>query len=223
MKTVATITCAAGAMLFGGTLGEAHAGVVGLSSTPAGNSRATFGANSYQTYDYLSVAGNPMDGPISFNDPLFGSGSFSQFTSSGFALSAQIPAGNLRGLRSFVQSVYFQVTDDVNVSYSAATLGDGGGFELYILLRGANGMELGTIASAVGSGMNGVHAGSTTLAANAGGSFYEIYVANGAEYYPWSQGHSGVLHEFAFSTVPAPGAVALLGLAGLARRRRSPG
>ena len=206
-------TCAVGAMLFGGTLGEAHAGVVGLAVSPIGESVSDFLAYG-EGGSYLNAAGISMWGPVSFNDTVFGSGSFSQFTASGFSLNAVLPTG-VNCFRQFSQRVFFQVTADMNVSYSAFGLGSD--FGMMISLHDSAGSQLSVIGSAFGSGAK---SGTHTLAANSEGSFYGIYLINKQTSSTSTPGYSGTLHQFSFTAVPAPGAIALLGLAGLAGRRR---
>lgn len=199
-----TATCAVGAMLFGGTLGEAHAGVVGL--TGPGYSSAYFNAGNWSTYDFASASGAPISGAVSLNSLTLGSVNCSQFTSNGFSLSANYAPGTNYTL-TVVQ--YFVVDSDVSYSLVGETLNDD---LVQIELYNADGWA-GTITPDDVGAFNLTG----TLAAATNGQYYRF------EYYTnrSAQGqNSDTLFDLSFTSVPAPGAIALLGLAGLAGRRR---
>jgi hypothetical protein len=194
-------TCAVGAMLFGGTLGVAQAGVTGV----AGNSSSAILslASNSETYEEFGTYGSPMAGPVSFSDPTYGWISLSQFTGSGFSLSigSTAEANN----QSFFVQQKFIVTDAVN--FSLAGYLPASSSRAYI--SQGSGVNTVFLADAVAVG-----AFSMTGTLQAGEySFAYWSSASGAE--------SGTLFNLSFTAVPAPGAAALVGLAGaLAARRR---
>jgi MYXO-CTERM domain-containing protein len=191
-------TCAiAAAMLFGGTLGAAHAGVTGV----AGNSSSAVLSLAYNesTYQDFSTYGSPMSAPVSFSDPTYGWISCSQFTSSGFALTVgSTAAANSQSF--FVQqnfvvtgTVQFTLTGFLPVSSSRAIIHQGATF------FADSGSDAGNF-SITGTLQAGEYRFSYTSA------------ATGAT--------NGTLFNLTFSEVPAPGALALLGVAGLVAGRR---
>jgi hypothetical protein len=193
--------CALGAMLFGGTLGVAQAGVTGV----AGNSSSAILslASNSETYEEFGTYGSPMAGPVSFSDPTYGWISLSQFTGSGFSLS--IGSTALANNQSFFVQQKFIVTDAVN--FSLAGYLPASSSRAYI--SQGSGVNTVFLADAVAVG-----AFSMTGTLQAGEySFAYWSSASGAE--------SGTLFNLSFTAVPAPGAAALVGLAGaLAARRR---
>jgi len=208
MKTVAKISCAAGAMLFGGTLGEAHAGVVGL--TGAGNSRAYFSAENQSIYDFGSALGAPVTGAVTFAQAGLGSATCSQFTASGFSLSATYVPG-ARYTFDVVQN--FVTTSSVD--YSLVGYADGDDY-VFIELFNADGTSTGTSIFPAATGSFNL---SGSLAATTDGQYYRF------EYYGVRRNlpnSSETLFTLSFTdgSIPAPGALALLGLAGAVRRRR---
>ena len=191
---------ATAALLFGGTLGlsaDAHASVVGI---PGNSSTANLSlAYVYETGASFGAWGSPMDGSVSFSDSTFGSISCTQFTASGFSLSINSTAA-ANNQSFFVQqnfivteAVHFTLTGYLPVSSSRAFIHQGNTFFA----------DSGSDA--------GVFSLSGTLQA---GEYRFAYFsgATGAE--------SGTLFNLTFSAVPAPGAAALVGLAGLMGRRR---
>ena len=203
MRNNTMTKCAVGAMLFGGTLGgatAANAGVVGV----AGNSSSAILSLAYYSDPYLAVGnfGSPMNGPVSAVDPTVGSITCSQFLPSGFSLTINSTAA--ANQQSFVVQQNFTVTGAVNftltgekpVSSSAVSIESGG---IFYADSGSNA---------------GVFTISGTLQT---GTYRFVY--SSAAIGP----QSGTLFNLSFSAVPAPGAVALLGVAGLvgARRRRA--
>ena len=191
---------ATAALLFGGTLGlsaDAHASVVGI---PGNSSTANLSlAYVYETGASFGAWGSPMDGSVSFSDSTFGSISCTQFTASGFSLSINsTAAANNQSFfvqQSFIvtEAVNFNLTGYLPVSSSRAFIHQGDTFFA----------DSGSDA--------GVYSLSGTLQA---GEYRFAYFsgATGAE--------SGTLFNLTFTAVPAPGAVALVGLAGLMGRRR---
>jgi MYXO-CTERM domain-containing protein len=191
-------TCAvAAALLFGGTLGAAHAGVTGV----AGNTSAANLSLAYVYDPYVNARadGSPMSGPVSFSDPTYGWISCSQFTSSGFALTVGSTA-DANNQSFFVQqnfvvtgTVQFTLTGFLPVSSSRASIAQGTTF----------------------FADSGSDAGSFSLTGILEAGEYRFAYKSGAV-----GATSGTLFSLTFSEVPAPGAIALLGAAGLVSGRR---
>jgi hypothetical protein len=191
---------ATAALLFGGTLGlsaDAHASVVGI---PGNSSTASLSlAYVYETGASFGAWGSPMDGSVSFSDSTFGSISCTQFTASGFSLSINSTAA--ANSQSFFVQQNFIVTEAVNFSLTG-----------YLPVSSSRAfIHQGDTFFADSGSDAGVYSLSGTLQA---GEYRFAYFsgATGAE--------SGTLFNLTFSAVPAPGAVALVGLAGLMSRRR---
>jgi MYXO-CTERM domain-containing protein len=191
-------TCAlAATMLFGGTLGAAHAGVTGV----AGNSSAANLSLAYFSDPYTNARadGSPMSDPVSFSDPTFGAISCSQFTSSGFALTiGSTAAANNQSF--FVQqnfivtgTVQFTLTGFLPVSSSRAIIHQGATF----------------------FADSGSDAGNFSLTGILEAGEYRFAYTSAA-----TGATNGTLFNLTFSEVPAPGAIALLGAAGLVTGRR---
>ena len=191
---------ATAALLFGGTLGlsaDAHASVVGI---PGNSSTASLSlAYVYETGASFGAWGSPMDGSVSFSDSTFGSISCTQFTASGFSLSINSTAA--ANSQSFFVQQNFIVTGAVNFSLTG-----------YLPVSSSRAfIHQGDTFFADSGSDAGVYSLSGTLQA---GEYRFAYFsgATGAE--------SGTLFNLTFSAVPAPGAAALVGLAGLMSRRR---
>jgi hypothetical protein len=191
---------ATAALLFGGTLGlsaDAHASVVGI---PGNSSTASLSlAYVYETGASFGAWGSPMDGSVSFSDSTFGSISCTQFTASGFSLSINSTAA--ANSQSFFVQQNFIVTEAVNFNLTG-----------YLPVSSSRAfIHQGDTFFADSGSDAGVYSLSGTLQA---GEYRFAYFsgATGAE--------SGTLFNLTFSAVPAPGAAALVGLAGLMGRRR---
>ncbi len=197
MRSNAMKTCAAGAMLFGGSLGVAQEAGAGISWTAINASAYAYGdgtpgAATKSLSNYLSTQTASNAG--------YSSVGLGAFSTSGFAMSAQTAAGG----SFFVTCGHaFTVTDSVTVSISGVGFaGKANGFQLYD--------ESGIIwnsTEAVGAFSSGelvLQAGTYSLQ----GGVFSNAVTGGQEI---------VLD---FSIVPSPGSVALLGAAGLMGRRR---
>ena len=204
MRNNTMTKCAVGAMLFGGTLGGATAASAGVVGVPGNTSVASLQlAYDGSAYQSIGVNSSPMDGPVSFSDSTYGSVTCSQFTASGFSLVVNSTAAATQ--QGFFVLQNFTVTDAVN-------------FTLTGYLPSAN------------SGSSNITAG-TTFYANSGsalGAFSTSGTLQAGTYrFQYSNGGGGAqdrtLFNLSFSAVPAPGAVALVGLAGLVtgRRRRN--
>ena len=193
------VRAAAVSMLFGGTLGAAHAGVTGVS----GNSSSAMLDLAY-VYESgtFGVSGSPMDGPVSFSDATFGSITCSQFTSSGFSLTINSTAA--ANQQSFFVQQNFIVTGSVNFSLTGY---------LPVSMAGHAFIHQGDTFFAE----SGSDAGAFSLSGTLQAGEYRFAYFNGA-----TGAESGTLFNLTFTAVPAPGAAALVGLAGMVggRRRR---
>ena len=203
------IRLATASLLFGGTLGvaaDSHASVVGI---PGNSSVANLSlAYVYETGSSFGAWGSPMDGAVSFSDSTFGSISCSQFTASGFSLSINSTAA--ANNQSFFVTQNFTTSDAVNVSLSG--LAPVSSSNVAITLCNSDGSLSSFIFQ---TGDAGSFAFSGQLAATTGGQYYRFLFTSAA-----SDATSGTLFDLGFTAVPAPGAAALVGLAGLMARRR---
>ena len=192
-------TCAVAAtMLFGGTLGAAHAGVTGV----AGNSSAASLSLAYVYDPYVNARadGSPMSGAVSFSDPTYGWISCSQFTSSGFALTIGSTAA--ANQQSFFVQQNFIVTGTVQFSLTGFLPVSSAGSALI--------EQNGTMIASSGS-----NAGNFSLTGTLQAGEYRFAYTSSA-----IGATNGTLFNLAFSEIPAPGALALLGAAGLVTGRR---
>jgi MYXO-CTERM domain-containing protein len=192
-------TCAlAATMLFGGTLGAAHAGVTGV----AGNSSAANLSLAYFSDPYTNARadGSPMSDPVSFSDPTFGAISCSQFTSSGFALTIGSTAA--ANNQSFFVQQNFIVTGTVQFTLTGFLPVSSAGSALI--------EQNGTPIASSGS-----NAGNFSLTGTLQAGEYRFAYTSSA-----TGATNGTLFNLTFSEVPAPGAIALLGAAGLVTGRR---
>jgi hypothetical protein len=199
-------TTAIGAMLFGGTLGAASVANAGLTVTAADI--------------YLDVNGNPaaqfktsnlataMAGGMAYDGGTGGSVTLSPFTSAGFTLNANSAGGDATWS---VYPSYFTFTADTltTVTLSGNTAGD----SAIIWLKDNTSDSTLFLRFA---GDSGVAWNSGDIVLAAGHEFtltVNPYGANGST-------ETGTVLNFA---VPAPGALALLGVAGVVgvRRRRA--
>jgi hypothetical protein len=196
-------TTAIGAMLFGGTLGAASVANAGLTVTAADIYLDVNGAK-FQTSD-LAVA---MAGGMAYDSGTGGSVTLSPFTSAGFTLNANSAGGDATWS---VYPSYFTFTADTltTVTLSGNTAGDSAiiwlkdntsDSTLFLRFAGASGVDWTSGGIALTAGHE------FTLTVNPFG-------ANGGT-------ETGTVLNLA---VPAPGALALLGVAGVVgvRRRRA--
>ena len=204
MRNNTMTKCAVGAMLFGGTLGgatAASAGVVGVAgNTSVASLQLAYDGSAYQS---IGVNSSPMDGPVSFSDSTYGSVTCSQFTASGFSLVVNSTAAATQ--QTFFVQQNFTVTEAVNFTLTGYLPSAGSGSSN--ISNGA------TVYADSGSAL-GAFSTSGTLQA---GTYRFVYTNGGGG----SQNRT--LFNLSFSAVPAPGAIALLGAAGLigGRRRRA--
>jgi MYXO-CTERM domain-containing protein len=210
MKNLAITLGAIGATAFAATLGQAHASVVGLAVSPSGvPAEVTFISVDSKGTQTSQTSGSPLHGPVSYSSPYSGSATCSQFTPNGSSLSANV-VGGYQYEFSGTQSFY--ATSDVDFSLTG-TIGSALGY-LTIGLVNADG----TLATRI---LEDLSAGSFnewgTLAATTNGQFYvfDFYI----ELEP-TVSYSSTLFDLSLTSVPAPGAIALVGFAGLAGRRR---
>ena len=222
-KNRAKTFCAVGAMLFGGTLGAAHAGVVGLPGRPTGgpSSRADieiFGYNpSTYTQDYTwHVAGNPTDDWVQFSQTGVGGCQVDQFTGTDFpfAFTRRFGAGYTT---TAVVDQYFAVYGNFRFSLTAQL-----GLEDVVSIShyNANHELLADSISITSPGS--VNLSATLVDCLDNGDYYKFHFSM-SERAGIGDQTLETLFELSFSpgvSVPAPGAFALLGLAGLAGRRR---
>jgi len=209
MRSNAMKTCAVGAMLFGGTLGmsqAASAGVTWLSEfAPGGEfavstNYALFGTTELFTTGAASLL---ADGGVDGADSI----TYSPTTSSGFTISAS--ASNL-----YVDALrFFSVTGSVDASLSLSL--SGGETVSYVNYG---------IEQWNGSGWDLISAGSAGLPSLTPSLSWSGTLAAGTYRLIVGGQNDGAFEgTMASFVVPAPGALALLGAAGLvgARRRRA--
>jgi MYXO-CTERM domain-containing protein len=208
----------AGALLFGGTLGVsavASAGVVAFGGATTANSWCAIDVSAYNPSSYSSdvlsfASGNPVSGAVSLTNATYGNATCSQFTSSGVSITTSFTSAALAGgaAPSITFRQAFSVTADVVMNWSAL-LPSSGGFLRIDVVGGS-----GSSPTIYWDGTNGT----LTLAANGAGEHYLLsYSSFGAAI------QSGNALSVSFAAVPAPGAAALIGLAGMVagRRRRN--
>ena len=203
MQSQTLKTAAIGVMLFGGTLGAASVANAGLTVTAADIYLDVNGAK-FQTSNLATA----MAGGMAYDGDTGGSVTLSPFTSAGFTLTANSAGGDATWS---VYPSYFTFTADTltTVTLSGNTAADSAVIFLWdntsnstLFLRGEGGSGVewtsGDIVLAAGH--------SYTLTVNPG-------FANGST-------EVGTVLNFA---VPAPGALAILGSAGIVglRRRRN--
>ena len=218
MRTQTINPLMAGALLFGGTLGVsavASAGVVAFGGATTANSWCAIDVSAYNPSSYSSdvlsfASGNPVSGAVSHTNATYGNATCSQFTSSGVSITTSFTSAALAGgaAPSITFRQAFSVTADVVMNWSALLPSSGGSLRIDVL--GGSGSS----PPIYWDGTNGT----LTLAANGAGEHYLLqYSSFGAAI------QSGNALSVSFAAVPAPGAAALIGLAGMVtgRRRRN--
>jgi MYXO-CTERM domain-containing protein len=198
-------TCAAGAMLFGGTLGVAQEAQAGLTWT--GVRASAYNYTQFETADQTD---------LNFGTPVFTAGSnfigFSAATENGWSITAS----NAGGDELYATNVtnYFTVSSATTVTISGIGFGNTGGAGFFRLLSMTTPQVMlwsnETSPDSTIEVTGPYSSGPITLQAGS-------YVLTGAVYTTGSFGSSTL---FEIAVVPAPGAVALLGMAGLVGRRR---
>jgi MYXO-CTERM domain-containing protein len=191
-----------GAMLFGGTLGAANAGL----TVTGANINLDVGGAIFATQDVATA----MAGGMAYDATSGGSLTLSPFTSTGFNLGANSAGG--AAMWSVFEFLYtFTANSNMNAVLSGDTAAEGA---VIVMLDNTNSQTMflrvtgdatawNSVALALVSGHN------YTLVINPG-------VVNGST-------DTGTVLNFAVTAVPAPGAAALVGVAGLVagRRRRA--
>jgi MYXO-CTERM domain-containing protein len=191
-----------GAMLFGGTLGAANAGL----TVTGANINLDVGGAIFATQDVATA----MAGGMAYDATSGGSLTLSPFTSTGFNLGANSAGG--AAMWSVFEFLYtFTANSNMNAVLSGDTAAEGA---VIVMLDNTNLQTMflrvtgdatawNSVALALVSGHN------YTLVINPG-------VVNGST-------DTGTVLNFAVTAVPAPGAAALVGVAGLVagRRRRA--
>ncbi len=191
-----------GAMLFGGTLGAANAGL----TVTGANINLDVGGAIFATQDVATA----MAGGMAYDATSGGSLTLSPFTSTGFNLGAN-SAGGVAMWSVFAFEYTFTANSNMNAVLSGDTAAEGA---VIVMLDNTNLQTMflrvtgdatawNSVALALVSGHN------YTLVINPG-------VVNGST-------DTGTVLNFAVTAVPAPGAAALVGVAGLVagRRRRA--
>ena len=166
-------------------------------------------ASDYSSYSYFygDAQGNPTNAAIGFSNNDVGSFSLSQFTSNGFSLTRS-PTQATHNTAIIDQ--YFLVTGAVNFSLAAELWGN---TSVWLAHYNANHEIVGDSIYFYSMGSINV---SGTLSPGAVGDYYQFSFQMNNR---WANGNE-TLFNLSFTEVPAPGAMALLGLAGLAGRRR---
>ena len=201
MRNNTMTKCAVGAMLFGGTLGTASVANAGLTVTGADIYLDVNAAAQFQTSNLTTA----MAGGMAYDSTTGGYLQLSAFTSTGFNLKANSAGG---AATWSVFPSYFTFTADTltNVTLSGNTAAEGAVIFLY------DNTSQSTLFLRY-SGDSGVQWTSGEIDLAAGHSFtvnVNPGFANGST-------EVGTVLNFA---VPAPGAAALIGLAGLVATRR---
>ena len=201
MRNNTMTKCAVGAMLFGGTLGTASVANAGLTVTGADIYLDVNAAAQFQTSNLTTA----MAGGMAYDSTSGGYLQLSAFTSTGFNLKANSAGG---AATWSVFPSYFTFTADTltTVTLSGNTAAEGAVIFLY------DNTSQSTLFLRY-SGDSGVQWTSGEIDLAAGQSFtvnVNPGIANGST-------EVGTVLNFA---VPAPGAAALIGLAGLVATRR---
>ena len=214
--------CAVGAMLFGGTLGgvsTAQAGFTWLNSDPSRPQPDQWGASyvSGQVYDAYTGLPNMEQSVLWAATKTAGSvtfgGASASWTASGNTGNFSITATNNPGVGEDAQWVrvmggrYFQVTGSQEVNFSLTSSGptSGGYFEVY------SKTQLALVWNSATQGSN--------FTQTLGAGLYWVTFAAVVDPDPFTA--EGVPGTASINfTVPAPGAAALLGIAGFVGGRR---
>ena len=193
--------CAAGAMLFGGTLGVAQEAQAGLTWTQLDSTAYNY-AGGPTISQSLASAGTPVTtGGSNFV-------AFSAATSTGWSITGSNAGGDQFNVSLSSQ---FTVTATTVVSISGFGFGGGNYFYLFDTAPGVAKLWSSETAPDSGVGVAGAYSsGPITLQAG-------TYGLGGIIYPSGTFGNSTL---FDITVVPGPGALALLGAAGIVTRRR---
>ena len=221
MRSNAMKKCAVGAMLFGGTLCLSQAASAGVNVTwsasnafNTGSAYNLFLQSSYEVYEYRSASTDPSVAAFgSTTYTLGGTSATFTNTASGFAMSGSGgPASSVSASRNFTISG-LGIGETLTATVVLANLPMVDGFSSFIIQKAGN------------EAWQDVAGGRGSAAGT-----YSIQLGNGSYYIGIGIGNGDVVGAipslngtFASFTVPAPGAMALLGAAGLVggRRRRA--
>ena len=160
-----------------------------------------------------SKSGSPVSGDT-FLFGAYGGATFSAFTPGGIGLYVTELVGTTS--REFSMQQGFQSSEDFVMTWNSTYLANGGGFlrlakfDDYTASNGGN--QIGSLIDFAQT------PGPMTLAATVGREYYKLFYASWGST-PLSQPGLWMM-DVDFTAVPAPGAIALLGVAGLAGRRR---
>ena len=160
-----------------------------------------------------STSGSPVAGDT-FLFGAYGGATFSRFTPGGIGLYVTELVGTTS--REFSMQQGFQSSEDFVMTWNSTYLANGGGFlrlakfDDYTASNGGN--QIGTTIDFATT------PGPMTLAATVGQEYYKLFYASWGST-PLSQPGLWMM-DVDFVAVPAPGAIALLGMTGLAGRRR---
>jgi len=201
MTSSMMVRTAAVAAVAGGLAGAADAGVVGLTGYLNSSAVYQLHAQGVGGEGDITTSGTPINGPVSLSTPVHGSVMSTQFTSSGFSL--MLNSTSVANNQSFWITQVFQVTEAVNYSMVGMFPNSGRVYLKYeqnsTFLVDVN-QQTGPTFDLSGTLDVGLY------------RFQYMSSAYGAT--------SATLFNLAFTPVPAPGAVALIGAAGLVGRRR---
>jgi hypothetical protein len=202
MRSKTVMTCAAGAMLFGGTLGVAQEAQAGLTWTSVS-----------ATAENYTVSGSVTQTNSNAGTSVFTSGSnfigFSAATATGWSITASNLGGD--SLSAIVYNE-FTVSSATTVVISGIGFGNTNGNVFRLNSASTMLWSNETFPNSNIEATGAYSSGPITLQAG-------TYALTGAVYTTGSFGSSTLLE---IAVVPAPGAIALLGAAGfVARRRRS--
>ena len=221
------VKCAAGAMLFGGTLGAASTANAGLTwNASGGGGQGALSTSNYAvSYDgdtgmLYSVGLGAYSGSLPGVSGAT-SISFSAVTGSGYsvAVSGSTASGYVNVIRLFTVTDTQQITISWTGRTSAATIG---------LANGPDALNgWGTVAALTAQGWGAATQsnvpGGSQINSNAAGTFsYTVTLGAGNYYVANTVSLVDAGASMSFTVVPAPGALALLGVAGVvgSRRRR---
>ena len=196
MRNKTLTSSMAGALLFGGTLGVTGAADAGL-TWDSGNVYAPFSCNNISEFVDGLGGGSATSGANSLT--------LSPLTSTGFSITATNPDNVSMLFGDYY--IGFSLSESTTITISGtAPAGNLNGNNIYITDAGSSYVFNISPVSAAYSNQVTLAAGNYTV-----GGFFSV---------PAGSGYSGTMMNF---SVPAPGALGLLGAAGLigARRRRA--
>jgi hypothetical protein len=193
MRNKTLTSSMAGAMLFGGTLGMVGAAEAGL-TWDSGNVYVPLNCNNVANFVDGLGGGSATSGANSLT--------ISPLTSTGFSITATNPDNVFMLFGDY--NIGFSLSESTTITISGtAPAGGSNGNNIYITDAGSSYVFNISPVSAAYSNQVTLAAGNYTV-----GGYFSV---------PAGSGYSGTMMNF---SVPAPGAIALLGIAGFASRRR---